>query len=193
MERARGGFGLITLGAIPSDMTVDVKDPHEDAVSPLYAPKHFKQAAATTLDRIHAYGTKVFIQLSTGHGRMRTEKTPSPLPYLYDPKRILPTLTREEIEEKIAQEIECAKFVKSCGFDGVEVHAMHWGYLLDQFAQPFTNHRTDEYGGDLDGRLLICKKIVEGIKRECGEDYPVSIRMGLKWWMEDFNKPLALR
>ena len=188
-ERARGGFGLITLGAIPSDMTVDVKDPHEDAVSPLYAPKHFKQAAATTLDRIHAYGTKVFIQLSTGHGRMRTEKTPSPLPYLYDPKRILPTLTREEIEEKIAQEIECAKFVKSCGFDGVEVHAMHWGYLLDQFAQPFTNHRTDEYGGDLDGRLLICKKIVEGIKRECGEDYPVSIRMGLKWWMEDFNKP----
>ena len=188
-ERARGGFGLITLGAIPSDMTVDYKNPIDDQIAPLYAPKHFKNAAANMLDRVHAYGTKVFIQLSTGHGRMRTEKVPSPLPYLNDRNMILPELTREEIQQKIDEEIKTAKFVKECGFDGVEVHAMHWGYLLDQFAQPFTNHRTDEYGGDLDGRLLVCKKIVEGIKRECGADFPVSIRMGLKWWMEDFNKP----
>lgn len=188
-ERARGGFGLISLGAIPSDMTVDYKNPIDDQIAPLYAPKHFKNAAANMLDRVHAYGTKVFIQLSTGHGRMRTEKVPSPLPYLNDRNMILPELTREEIEQKIDEEIKTAKFVKECGFDGVEVHAMHWGYLLDQFAQPFTNHRTDEYGGDLDGRLLVCRKIVEGIKRECGADFPVSIRMGLKWWMEDFNKP----
>lgn len=187
-ERARGGFGLITLGAIPSDMMVDYKNPIDDQISPLYAPKHFKNAAARMLDRVHAYGTKVFIQLSTGHGRMRIEKAPSPLPYLNDRNLILPVLTKEEIEEKIQQEIDCAKFVKECGFDGVEVHAMHWGYLMDQFAQTLTNKRTDEYGGDLDGRLLIAKKIIDGIKKECGADFPVSIRMGLKWWMEDFNK-----
>lgn len=188
-ERARGGFGLITLGAIPSDMVVDYKNPIDDQISPLYAPKHFKNAAARMLDRVHAYGTKVFIQLSTGHGRMRIEKAPSPLPYLNDRDLILPVLTKEEIEEKIHQEIACAKFVKECGFDGVEVHAMHWGYLMDQFAQTYTNKRDDEYGGDLDGRLLFAKKIIEGIRKECGQDFPVSIRMGLKWWMEDFNKP----
>ena len=84
-EKARGGFGLIVLGGIPSDMLVDPKDTLDGQVSPLYAPKHFKNAAANMLDRVHAYGAKVFIQLSTGHGRMRLEKTPSPLPYLYDP------------------------------------------------------------------------------------------------------------
>lgn len=187
-ERARGGFGLITLGAIPSDMQVDYKNPIDDQISPLYAPKHFKNAAANMLDRVHSYGTKVFIQLSTGHGRMRVEKAPSPLPYLNDPDLILPALTKEEIEIKIDEEIKAAKFAKECGFDGVEVHAMHWGYLLDQFAQPLTNKRDDEYGGDLDGRLTIVRKIIQGIKAECGQDFPVSIRMGLKWWMEDFNK-----
>jgi len=187
-ERARGGFGLITLGAIPSDMQVDYKNPIDDQISPLYAPKHFKNAAANMLDRVHSYGTKVFIQLSTGHGRMRVEKTPSPLPYLNDPDLILPALTKEEIEIKIDEEIKAAKFAKECGFDGVEVHAMHWGYLLDQFAQTLTNKRDDEYGGDLDGRLTIVRKIIQGIKAECGQDFPVSIRMGLKWWMEDFNK-----
>lgn len=187
-ERARGGFGLITLGAIPSDMIVDCKNPTDELVSPLYAPKHFKQAAASMLDRVHVYGTKVFIQLSTGHGRMRLEKTPSPLPYLNDPMHILEPLTREEIEAKIDQEIKCAVFAKQCGFDGVEVHAMHWGYLLDQFAQPLTNKRADEFGGDLEGRLTIVRRIVQGIKVECGNDFPVSIRLGLKWYMKDFNK-----
>lgn len=188
-ERARGGFGLITLGAIPSDMIVDYKNPIDDQISPLYAPKHFKNAAANMLDRVHAYGTKVIIQLSTGHGRMRIEKCPSPLPYLNDPGMILESLTKQEIEAKIEEEIKCAKFVKECGFDGVEVHAMHWGYLMDQFAEPLTNKRTDEFGGDLDGRLTVARRIVEGIKAECGEDFPVSIRFGLKWWMKDFNKP----
>lgn len=187
-EKARGGFGLIVLGGVPSDMLVDKKNPLEDQVSPLYAPKHFRNAAAILIDRVHSYGTKIFIQLSTGHGRMRLEKTPSPLPYLYDPTHINEVLTKEEIEEKIDQEIKCAKFAKEMGFDGIEVHAMHWGYLLDQFAQPLTNKRTDEYGGDLDGRLLICKKMIDGIRAECGPDFPVSIRMGLKWWMKGFNK-----
>lgn len=188
-ERARGGFGLIILGSIPSDMNVDYKNPIDDQVSPLYAPKHFKNAAANMLDRVHAYGTKVIIQLSTGHGRMRVEKTPSPLPYLNDPDMILPVLTEEEIEEKIDEEIKAAVFAKECGFDGVEVHAMHWGYLLDQFAQPFTNHRTDEYGGDLDGRLNFVRKIVRGIKEACGEDFIVTMRMGLKWYIKGFNQP----
>lgn len=104
-EKARGGFGLIVLGGVPTDMLVDHKDPLDEMVSPVYAPKHFKNGAGNMLDRVHAYGAKVFIQLSTGHGRMRMEKCPSPLPFLYDPTHINEALTKEEIEAKIEQEI----------------------------------------------------------------------------------------
>ncbi len=69
------------------------------------------------------------------------------------------------------------------GFDGIEVHAMHWGYLLDQFAMSITNHRTDEYGGSLENRLRASREILDGVKAECGSDYPVIMKMGLKSYM----------
>ena len=50
------------------------------------------------------------------------------------------------------------------------------------------NHRTDEYGGSLENRLRAAKEILEGIKQECGSDYPVSMRLGLKTYVKDFEK-----
>lgn len=190
VDRARGGFGLITLGAIPCDMLVDKPNLIDGQVPPLYAPKTFHEAARRLTNRVHVFGTKIFMQISMGHGRMRdTEKAPSPIPKLHFPDQLTEELTAEEIQMKIDQIVKTAAFAKTCGFDGVEVHAMHWGYLLDQFAMAITNHRTDEYGGDLEHRLTAARKIVEGIKAACGQDFPVSMRMGLKSYMKDFNKP----
>ena len=98
-------------------------------------------------------------------------------------------LTKEEIETKIDAMIKIAESAKAWGYDGVEIHGMHWGYLLDQFAMAYTNRRTDEYGGDLDGRLTVIRKIIQGIKEACGKDYPVSVRMCLRTYMADYNKP----
>ena len=96
---------------------------------------------------------------------------------------------RERIERKIAAVVKYAQLAKQWGFDGVEIHGHHWGYLLDQFAMAYTNHRTDEYGGDLDGRLTFARKIITGIKEACGKDYPVSMRLCMKTYMKGYNQP----
>ena len=66
---------------------------------------------------------------------------------------------------------------------------MHWGYLLDQFALSFMNHRTDEYGGALENRLRCAREIVEGVKAACGADFVVSMRLALKSYIKGYNKP----
>ncbi len=190
VERARGGFGLIVMGSIIVDMEADKPNLIDGPIPPSYAPGTWRESAIRLTDRIHAYGTKVFMQLGFGHGRMRPgQKAPSPIPRYHNPEELTEELTVEEIETKIRYMVETAKMAKSAGYDGVEVHAMHWGYLLDQFAMSISNLRTDEYGGDLEGRLTVARKIVEGIKRECGEDFPVSMRIGLKSYIKGFNQP----
>jgi hypothetical protein len=76
---------------------------------------------------------------------------------------------------------------KEIGVDGVEIHAVHEGYLLDQFAMPYTNHRTDAYGGSLENRLRFTCEIVREIKKVCGEDYPVSLRYSVRSMTKGFN------
>lgn len=185
VEKAKGGFGLITLGAA----MVDTPDAIDGAISPNYAPGTFRQNAIKMVERVHAYGSKIFMQVSMGHGRMRlNEKAPSVLPCWKDPNVKTSEMTREDIEAKIDGMVKLAKLAKSCGFDGVEVHGMHWGYVLDQFAMEFTNKRTDEFGGSLENRLRCARMIVERIKEACGADYPVSIRFCMKTYMKGFNK-----
>jgi 2-enoate reductase len=190
LERARGGFGLIVLGNVVGDMESDKPNVIDGQIPPAYAPNTWKESALRLTERIHVYGSKIFMQIGMGRGRMRAnEKAPSRLPKYHNPKEMTQELTAEEIEIKIKWVIKTAKMAKSAGFDGVEIHAMHWGYLLDQFAMAITNMRTDEYGGNLRQRLTCARKIVEGIKAECGWDFPVSMRLGMKSYMKGFNQP----
>ena len=76
----------------------------------------------------------------------------------------------------------------SAGFDGIEIHAVHEGYLLDQFAIAMFNWRTDEYGGSLENRPRFAVEIVQAIKARCGADYPVSLRYSLKSFIKDWQK-----
>ena len=115
-------------------------------IPPSYAPMVWREAACRLTERIHAYGTKVFMQIGFGHGRQKTgQKAPSPIPRYADPDKICEQITVEEIRTKTAYMIKTAKMAKDAGFDGVEVHAMHWGYLLDQFAMEICNFREDVY------------------------------------------------
>ena len=68
--------------------------------------------------------------------------------------------------------------VKRAGIDGVELHGAH-GYLINQFLSPNTNLRTDEYGGNFENRMRFLKEIVLGIKKNCGEDFPVTVRLSV--------------
>ena len=97
-------------------------------------------------------------------------------------------MTKAEIEEYIQGFAIGAKAAKDAGIDGVEIHAVHEGYLLDQFTIRNYNHRQDEYGGSLENRLRFPCEIVKAIKKECGEDFPVSIRYSVKSYTKGFNR-----
>lgn len=85
-------------------------------------------------------------------------------------------LRKSEIKELITQFVEAAERVKKAGCDGVQLHASH-GYLLQQFLSPNTNKRTDEYGGSLENRMRFILEIIAGIKKKCGKDFPVIVRL----------------
>lgn len=187
VERAKGGFGLIFTGAMAADGKVD---PYT-GIGPtiLQDPAAFKMTATELNERAGAYGTKIFAQITMGLGRNYPDlPAPSSVHVFRHPGVVSPELTKEQIKSKIDSVIEAAILAKESGFAGVEVHSIHWGYLLDQFALSMMNHRTDEYGGSLENRLRAAKEILEGIKKACGSDYPVSMRLGLKTFVKDFEK-----
>ena len=187
VERAKGGFGLIFTGAIAADGKVD---PYT-GVGPtiLQNPDAFKMTATELNERAGAYGTKIFAQITMGLGRNYPNlPAPSSVHVFRHPGEVSPELTQEQIKSKIESVVKSAKIAKDSGFAGVEVHSIHWGYLLDQFALSMMNHRTDEYGGNLENRLRAAKEILEGIKQECGRDYPVSMRLGLKSFVKGFEQ-----
>ena len=183
IERAKGGTGLIITGLVPL--------PKNAMASILNDPKSYVKNQKYLADGIHKYGSKVFIMISALSGRSSTnpdDPAPSALPNVWNPKRNNREMTKAEIEEYIQGFAMGAKAAKDAGIDGVEIHAVHEGYLLDQFTIRNYNHRQDEYGGSLENRLRFPCEIVKAIKKECGEDFPVSIRYSVKSYTKGFNR-----
>ena len=85
-------------------------------------------------------------------------------------------LSVNEIKRIICQFIEGAVRVKKAGCDGVELHAAH-GYLIQQFLSPNTNKRTDQYSGSLENRMRFLLEIIDGIRSNCGKDFPIVVRL----------------
>lgn len=193
VERAKYGIGLIITGICSVDLSLE-QIPKGGIPSPTQTPLAFIHAANQMNDRIHAYGAKTFIQLTGGLGRSAIPGfagnyiAPSEQENRFDPRIIHREMTKEEIQLLIKKFIESAVISKRSGFDGVEIHAVHEGYLLDQFAISFFNRRTDEYGGSLENRLRLATDIVKGIKAACGKDYPVSLRYSLKSFMKGLRQ-----
>lgn len=187
IERGRGGYGLYMNGVnFFPDNKVDPFDPN---ASVLDHKDYFRKQALEMNERAAVYNMKVFQQITMGLGRNWIgQYSCSENPYFDDPSLTAPALTKDQIKQKIDCMVEAAALCKDSGFAGVEVHALHWGYLLDQFAMSITNHRTDEYGGSLENRLRVCKEILDGIKSACGKDFPVSMRLALKTYIKGFNK-----
>ena len=183
IERAKGGTGLIITGITNVNYN---EMPFLLMPCATYNPLMFAKSCAPMNEQIHAYDTRIFLQLTGGFGRaaipqlMTKAIAPSDQENRWDPSIHHKAMTVDEIKELIASFADSAVIAKDSKFDGVEIHAVHEGYLLDQFAIAFYNKRTDEYGGDLRGRLKITTDIIKGIKSACGEDFPVSIRYSLK-------------
>ena len=192
VERAKGGTGLIITGVNHADNEFEH---HEvpSTPSPTINPPYFIRTTREMTERIHAYGSLIFLQISAGFGRVFAEFPEGDLPISASPTmnrffdvRCRP-LERHEIHSIVRKMGQAAATAKKAGFDGVQIHAVHEGYLLDQFAISFFNQRTDEYGGSLENRLRFAREVVEEIKRVCGQDYHVSLRYSPKSFIKDWR------
>ena len=204
LERAKNNVGLIIPGIITVKSAIGGKWLHKSG-------KKFQKELKELMNEIHKNDCKMFIQLGAGFGRVmlmidmlsglldkpflakllkvdRITASPSELPNVWDPKRKCPEITVQEIEEIVEGFAKSAKLLKEAGVDGIEIHAIHEGYLLDQFTISNTNHREDKYGGSLENRARFVTDIIKAIKKECGEDYPVIVRYSVTSKMRGFNK-----
>ena len=114
--------------------------------------------------------------------------SPSKCDRAYSAESLNRTMTKREIKKIISQFIDGAERAKKAGADGVELHAAH-GYLIQQFLSPYTNQRTDEYGGSLENRMRFLREILEGIKARCSKDFPVIVRLSVDEFYEKIGKP----
>jgi 2-enoate reductase len=187
LERCRGGVGLIISHA--SKVENEVESLKKGAGFPLVT--HVVAGPFAELaDAAHAFGTKIFVQLSAGFGRTahprilrETPVSASVNPNYWDPTIICREVTTEEVERLVKAFGPAAKLLSECGIDGIELHG-HEGYLFDQFTTAVWNRRTDKYGGDLADRLKFPIEVLQEIKGEVGKSFPVQYRFGLKHYMK---------
>jgi 2-enoate reductase len=181
--------GLIITGVFRVENEVE----SFPALSGLVTPQALG-AFAELAETVHALGTKIFVQLTAGFGRVASPlrlqgKQPvsaSAIPYYWDPRQTCRELTTEEIRKVVKAFGHAAMVLAAAGFDGIELHG-HEGYLFDQFMTPIWNKRTDPYGGSLDGRLRLSVEVLQEIEKKAGPDFLVQYRFGLKHYIKGLN------
>lgn len=205
LERAKHEVGLIIPGITCVKSMMSNKWLYQNE-------EMFMGPIKDLMDEIHQYDTKFFLQIGAGFGRvlvmqkmlkkMMTNKilgkvtgtknllvaASDDMPNVWDPNIKHRAMTTKEIEDIIDGFIKSAVLCKKAGIDGIEIHAVHEGYLLDQFTIKSMNHRTDQYGGSLENRCRFTTEIIRGIKKACGEDYPVIVRYSVTSKMRGFNQ-----
>lgn len=138
---------------------------------------------------VHQQGAKIAMQLHhvgrEGYYLLKEGKALAPsavASYIY---RVKPKeMTVEEIRETINAFGQGARRAREAGFDAVELHAAH-GYLLMQFLSQHCNQRTDEYGGNFAGRARFVVECLQEVRKQVGEDFPISIRISAEEIIKD--------
>ncbi len=195
LERAKENVGLVLPGMQCVRDTMGRRW--------LYQNKKMFKDLAAWMPEFHKTGAKLFVQLAAGFGRsmaindmmvkMLKNKafggiakpfldveyccaSASETPNRWYPELKSRPMTIEEIHEMVEAFGKTAKLLKEAGVDGVEIHAVHEGYLLDQFTIANMNYRTDAYGGSFENRFRFPVEIVQCIHQYCGDDFPVALR-----------------
>ena len=192
-HRAAGGIGLIITGASLATHKYEPWQRNGISILPTFDNPLKVANYKDFTERIHDHGTKIFVQLTAGWGRVyRTRMSritrhvplgPSKTPLFFDPCQTTREMTITEIEGLIDALGRAALLAREGGFDGVELHG-HEGYLMDQFKTGLWNQRTDKYGGDLTGRMRFSLEIIEKIRKTAGRDFPIIYRFGLEHKIE---------
>lgn len=181
VERAKGGAGLIMSGGGCPDISGVASQYIARLDDDKYIPRIREMAR-----RIHdaSPGVKVGVQIFHVGRQMHvfergampgiTPVAPSAIKYFFG---VVPhELTTQEVEFHVNQYGEAARRLKEAGFDCAGLHGAH-GYFISQFISPYTNKRTDKYGGSIENRARFACEIIQSIKKKCGKDFPVIIKI----------------
>ena len=177
-ERAKGGCGLIITEITRIDDVTGVGMTGQLSVT----SGKFVRKLVQLVDAVHKYDTKVFLQLHHPGREISSRSLGGVQPVA--PSAIAckvvgetpRELTEAECEDLIRKFVTGAVYAQMAGFDGVELHAAH-GYLINQFLSPYTNHRTDRFGGSPEARMTFITEIIRGIQHACGPRFPISVRL----------------
>ncbi len=175
---AQGGIGMTTLayaGICRSALSFDTQ---------LWLRPEIVTPLREITDGIHAAGAKASIQI--GHcGNMTHRSTAGSTPVgastgfnLYSPTFVR-GLKEDELKEIARNFGDAVRTARDAGFDCVEVHAGH-GYLISQFLSPYTNHRKDKFGGDLDSRMRFMRLCMEETMKAAGNDMGVLVKTNMR-------------
>lgn len=170
-DRSKGGVGLIIVEAagvaLNQRMMKRNLSIHDDSMV---------EGLAKLADGIKEHGASAFIQINYAGAKKHLDTRnvgPSNIPIMKN--KTPEPLAVEEIEEIVQMFVDATRRAKEAGFDGVEIHGAHY-YLLSAFLSPYTNNRSDEYGGTTEKRSKFSTDVIKAIRRELGS-YPLIFRM----------------
>jgi len=183
VQRARGGVGLLITGMAFVSL--------EGRAAPWQLAAYddrFVHGLTEMANAIHEAQGKVFLQLAhAGCYALSALTGTEPSGPSANGSDLFPCcleMTLAEIDKVVAAFGEATARGKRAGFDGVQLHAAH-GYLLSQFLSPFFNQRTDQYGGNLENRTRLLLEVVQAVRKEVGEGYPVLVKINSEDFVEN--------
>lgn len=181
--RARGGWALVITENFRIDEGVGVKK----ELPGLWRDDQIDGYRRLT-ERIHRAGGRICAQIyhagRNTHSGITGVHNVAPSPICDPSNREIPhELTAVEIKAIEGRFADAALRARMAGFDAVELHGAH-GYLIAQFLSPFSNRRTDRYGGTLENRARFAVETVRAVKERAGEDYPVLFRISATEFMD---------
>ncbi len=184
-ERARGGVGMIITEITRVNTESGIGTPNQLGANHSSMVPHLERLA----ERVHKYGTKILLQLQHPGRENKSSiidgrQIVAPSAVMCKVTQEMPrAMTTEECSALVKQFVMGAVLAQKAGFDGVELHAAH-GYLLNEFLSPYTNKRTDRYGGSFDNRMRIMEEIITAIHYMCGPKFVISVRISADEYVE---------
>jgi 2,4-dienoyl-CoA reductase-like NADH-dependent reductase (Old Yellow Enzyme family) len=173
---AGGGCGLLFTGHI----FVHERGVYSPGMTGLTSAAH-AEALKPVVESVHARDVRFFAQLNHAGSQSRVGALQPLAPSVVanaQTGRTPVEATRADIDEIIEAYGSAAERVRDAGFDGVHLHAGH-GYLLSSFLSPYSNHRTDEWGGSLQNRQRLIRTVVRAVQEGAG-GLPVTVKLGMR-------------
>lgn len=181
--KAKGGFAMI----ITEDFAItNVAGKGHQYIGGLWKDEHIPGFKEYT-DRLHKWGALSIVQLhhpgrQIGVIDKDTPWAPSAIPCPFSPDMMPHEMTVAEIKLVVKQFGQAAARAKAAGFDGCELHGAH-GYLIEEFMSPYSNKRTDEYGGDLCNRMRFALEIIHEVREQTGPDFIIGYKLSSDEWV----------